>query len=183
MCLRLLSYVQIHCWIHVHFPIPNFMSLCHWAFFFLSPIQTALHKNYCLLARASITQALSSNLLAFLLSWQAVTNLTLLNVWYHQDHTWNKRQEGSLGTPCIHRCHIDDNWRSPPDSVCCETKPQAIWVCSCSSLYCVYHINDGGLFIQILAACEWTYFWCWLTKLLFLSISVSGLHSNSIPSV
>lgn len=183
MCLRLLSYVQIHCWIHVHFPIPNFMSLCHWAFFFLSPIQTALHKNYCLLARASITQALSSNLLTFLLSWQAVTNLTLLNVWYHQDHTWNKRQEGSLGTPCIHRCHIDDNWRSPPASVCCETKPQAIWVCSCSSLCCVYHINDGGLFIQILAACEWTYFWCWLTKLLFLSISVSGLHSNSIPSV
>lgn len=32
---------------------------------------------------------------------------------------------------------MDENWRSPADSVCCDTKPQAVrWWC-CSSLCCV----------------------------------------------
>lgn len=68
----------------------------------------------------------------------------LFHIWYHWDQTWNKTTEGSLGTLCMQGYRTDDNWRSPLDSVCCGTKPQAIWWCSCSSLCYVYHLKWWG---------------------------------------
>jgi len=106
----------------------------------------------------------------------------LLHVRYWWDQTWNKTTEGSLGTLRIQGYDTDDNWRSPPDSVCCETKPQAIWWSSCSSLCYVYHLNDEKLLTQHLAACDWRRFWCQFPSCYSWSTSLSGTHSNSIPS-
>lgn len=113
--------------------LPNFMSHCHCTFSCLCPhtvscTRTPMSVSTRVSIRLALTQIVSASVELTGCDWPCdVPCLVSQRSSLTQN---NGRKPWHMGY------HTDENWRSPPDSVCCDTKPQAMWWCSCSSLCC-----------------------------------------------